>query len=533
MPKVLIIGLDGATWTVLEPWARAGRMPRLAALMDRGTWGPLRSTIPALTMPSWSSFVTGKNPGGHGIYAFTRTAPHAYEPGGIANAAHLRSATLWDHLGQAGRSVGVINVPPSYPLRPVNGYVVGCMLTPPGERFTEPAEIATELDGYQIDLKAPRQLRANMTTYAERSTTYLSALCTMTQRRADAVVRLMVRHPTDVVCVVFYSPDRVQHNFWDELDDRPRSGDDARVRRAVEEVYSSLDAALGRVIDASGPDATVILASDHGFVPKPAQSVRINRWLADHGLLAEHRLWTLRRKVIRSLPEAWRGRWDTLDHIQVRRPATAAWAETLDNATAGIWVHLRGRYPLGCVEPGAAYEAVRTRIVDGLGALRDGAGRPVFRSVLRREDQYHGPFVDEAPDVMAVCNPGFGVLNYSLRRDLRSRELFGFFDEAGFTGTHDPAGIYLFAGASVRALGRHDEYPIESIAPTVLYLLDVPIPRSMDGPVCTSVLDPQLVATTPPVYTDVEAEARSAATWASAEDEAHVAEHLRSLGYME
>src|SRR5262249_39372195 len=157
--------------------------------------------------------------------------------------------------------------------------------------------------------------------------------------------------------------------------------------------------------------------------------------------------------------------------IQVRRRSTSAWAESLDNATAGIWVHVRGRYPLGCVEPGAAYEAVRSRIVDGLGALRDRAGRQVFRGVHRREDVYRGPFTAEAPDVMAVCNPGFGVLNYSLRRDLRSSELFGPYDEAGFTGTHDPAGIYLFAGAHVRALGRHEEYPIESIAPTVLYLL--------------------------------------------------------------
>ena len=123
-PQVLILGLDGATWRLLEPWARDGRLPHLGALMARGSWGTLRSTVPALTLPAWASFMTGKNPGGHGVFAFRRPAPDRYEPGGITNASDLRAATLWDLAGRAGKRVGVINLPPSYPIRPVNGYVV-------------------------------------------------------------------------------------------------------------------------------------------------------------------------------------------------------------------------------------------------------------------------------------------------------------------------------------------------------------------------------------------------------------------------
>ena len=108
-----MIGLDGACWQLFAPWARAGRLPALAALMERGTWGPLASTVPALTLPAWSSFMTGKNPGGHGVYAFHRMAFDRYDSAGLANAADLRAVRIWDVAAQAGRRVGVVNVPPS------------------------------------------------------------------------------------------------------------------------------------------------------------------------------------------------------------------------------------------------------------------------------------------------------------------------------------------------------------------------------------------------------------------------------------
>src|SRR5262245_64932134 len=176
MPSsVLVIGLDGACWRLFAPWARAGRLPALAALMERGTWGPLASTVPALTLPAWASFMTGKNPGGHGVYAFHRMAFDRYDSAGLANAADLRAARIWDVAGQAGKRVGVINVPPSYPLRPIaNGYLVGCMLTPPGERFTDPHEVAAELGEYEIELPPPKGVRRDQDVERGRALDHLA-----------------------------------------------------------------------------------------------------------------------------------------------------------------------------------------------------------------------------------------------------------------------------------------------------------------------------------------------------------------------
>jgi predicted AlkP superfamily phosphohydrolase/phosphomutase len=111
--RVLIIGLDGATFRLLEPWARDGDLPTLASFMARGAYGELRSTFPALTPPAWSSFMTGKNPGKHGVYSFRETAAARYESGPIVSANLLKARTRWEIVGDAGLPVGAINVPPS------------------------------------------------------------------------------------------------------------------------------------------------------------------------------------------------------------------------------------------------------------------------------------------------------------------------------------------------------------------------------------------------------------------------------------
>ena len=136
------------------------------------------------------------------------------------------------------------------------------------------------------------------------------------------------------------------------------------MRAALLAVYDELDQAIGRLVDAAGPDANVVLLSDHGFGTKPERSVRVNRWLANQGLLRRHAFWTTRRRVVRKVfPASWRARYDTLDHILVNRARSRAWSEALFTGTAGIWVHVRGRYPLGCVAPGAEYERVRDQIL--------------------------------------------------------------------------------------------------------------------------------------------------------------------------
>ena len=532
MGRVLIVGLDGGTWSVFGRLVEQGTMPNLGALMQRGTWGELTSTVPPVTLPGWPSFMTGKNPGAHGVFGFVRMQPDRYEAGGLANASHVRSATLWDHLGRAGKRVALISVPPSYPLPAVNGAVIGCMLTPPGQPIAAPLELAQELRDYVVDVPAPRGLKVGQPDYGERGSAYLDGLAAQTRERTALTLRFL-REGMDVVCVVYYAPDRIQHYFWRHVSGETRDEHPA-IQRGVDATLATLDAALGELVDALEPDDTLILMSDHGCRRKPDQAVYVNRWLVRQSFLRERPFWRIRRRILaKILSRERRRRYDT-EERRLDRARTKAWAQTLDPSTVGIWINAATRYPLGCVAA-SDYEAVRDDLIRRLRAFVNEQGVAVFAAVERREDVYQGAYVDQAPDILASCAPEFGAIYGSLARDLRARTIFGPFEELGFTGTHDSRGIYLFAGANVRGLGEHRSYPIESIAPTTLHLMGLPIPRSMDGPVCGSILDESFLAANPAQYVDDEPDTAQGhgPSWQSSEDEAKIREHLQALGYFE
>ena len=127
--RILIIGLDGASWTVLEPYIETGILPNLAKIRMNGCYGNLESTIPPLSAPAWSSFLTGKNPGKHGVFHFKDVDVHGEYSSQVnqhktVDARSIKSSTMWDFLGHHDRKVGIINVPMSYPPRPVNGFLI-------------------------------------------------------------------------------------------------------------------------------------------------------------------------------------------------------------------------------------------------------------------------------------------------------------------------------------------------------------------------------------------------------------------------
>lgn len=517
----------------------AGHMPELARLMETGCHGDLRSTFPPLTPPAWSAFMTGKNPGKHGVVSFRR-APKGYRTGDFINSRTLKARTLWDIAGDAGLTVGAMHVVPSYPVRPVNGFMVSCMLSPPGAKdIIYPPEYRPLLgDDYVISLEPPTQLATTDPEYRTRAMDYITRLRQLGQRRREAALRLVRERPCDLLTVIFYEPDRVQHFFWKHLLGKVPEGADPAVvdelADAARAIYQDLDRAIAELRRECGPETVTFVISDHGFTDSPERFVYVNRWLADHGLLHVHRSWQLRRQLVKRLPSALRMRFDTVENVFVNWSRSAAWCDAMETRSAALWINLRGRQPQGRVEPGAEYERLRDQILRGLTDLRDG-GRPVFAQVARREDVYHGPMTDIAPDLLLYANPTHGLRFNGLRPELRARSPFAKFVEYGFTGAHEPAGIYVVAGPGIAALGRQAEKPIESLAPTILCLLGLPIPDGMDGAPVLDFLTPEKRAATPVTYvpdTDPTSASEDDA-YASEEDRAQVEARLRALGYVE
>ena len=127
--KLLIIGLDAATLDLIHPWVMEGKLPTIARLMSAGTSGRLASIVPPITPPAWTSFMTGKNPGKHGIFDFLETETGAYSQRYL-NAGSRRAKTIWRILNEAGYTVGTMNIPFTYPPEHLDGFQISGMGTP-------------------------------------------------------------------------------------------------------------------------------------------------------------------------------------------------------------------------------------------------------------------------------------------------------------------------------------------------------------------------------------------------------------------
>ncbi len=200
--KVVVIGLDGATFTLLKPWIEAGVLPYLKSLMDEGVHGPLESTIPPLTSPAWQCFMTGKNPGKLGITGFFDHRPHAYEASLLGPLGH-EGMTLWEILSRAGKRLAVLNVPFTAPSPAFNGVMIGGFTTPPSKKreFFHPQGLLQEIEErfgeYQMDLTAPPFLSVNRSESLIEE--FLDDCEALTNQQFQAAMYILDREAFDVV----------------------------------------------------------------------------------------------------------------------------------------------------------------------------------------------------------------------------------------------------------------------------------------------------------------------------------------------
>jgi predicted AlkP superfamily phosphohydrolase/phosphomutase len=505
---LLILGLDGATLDLVEPWIAAGRLPHLARLRDAGAWGRLASTVPPATFPSWTTFMTGVNPGRHGVLDFTRRDGGEYRVR-FVNATYRKAPTIWRLLSDAGRRVSVLGLPGTYPPEPINGYMVSGFDTPVTLRadasFVYPPAFADEVAAAGgFPFAEFQEFTIGPGWHAEAC----RRLCDGIERKVALAARLLAREPWDCFMLLFGESDTAAHHFW-ALHDAGSPRHDAAQAAALGDplatVYAALDAAIGR-LTALVPDATVLVVSDHGFGGAGTTAVHLNRWLAAQGLLrfaprAAGARWAgrLRAAAVRAVPEAWQARCFRLAAGAVASrvesgvrfggidwSATRAFSEEL-NYFPSIWLNVQGRDRCGTV-PVGEYGALCETLRAALRAWRDPqTGAPVVANVWHRDDLYHGPAVASAPDlVLELATPGgysyVGVPSYGSDgpavEALDPAALGG--KLAGMSGSHRPDGLFMLAGPAV-APGRVEGAGIADLAPTILALCGVAAPADWDG----------------------------------------------------
>jgi len=547
--KLLIIGLDAATFHLLKPWAEEGRLPNLARFLSDGAWGILHSTLPPCSPPAWCSFATGMNPGQHGVLGFHQFLPHAYEPY-LMNGSSRRGATFWEVAGQHGIRGGILNLPFTFPPRPFNGFMVSGMLTPRmGPRMASPPEVYHDL----IEASPDYAVDVDMSgSFGSRPDVFLDQVLASLRARVAAAVGLYRKHRPDLFCVVFVAADRACHYLWSYMeaarDGRPLTPSQQRLADGIRQVYEQLDAAVGTLLDEAGEETDVLVMSDHGACAV-RRGLSLRNALAEAGLLAARPVSTgrrLKKRLVLSLgrrmPHAVRKMLVSRLPRLARRASAAVACEDIDFArtrayptglTQGVFVNLKGRQPFGTVEPGEEYEAVRDSVIEALCSIRDPqTGRPAVRKVHRREELWSGQCLEQLPDLIVEPIDD----SYTIRTFV-TQETDGVFyelDEPSWTsivqiGNHHREGILMAMGPHVKkALIRQAH--IVDVPATVLALLGCPIPENFEGRVLTEMLtDDVRVPNREAAAADGPAETTAEMP---EEDRAAVEKRLDALGYM-
>jgi len=536
---ILIVGLDGATWQILDPLLAAGDMPTLARLRDGGAWGVVRSVVPPITPAAWSSFMTGKLPSKHGIYDFRVYDPRTRRDSFVTSRA-LREPTVFELLTAAGRRVATVNVPVTYPPNPRAGTVVSGFDTPSvAAAFTHPPELKEQILGLVGDyffIAVPDTTDPNL----ERDDAFARFVDDVErafEQRTRIALHLLADGPWDTFMLHYQDTDILQHRTWRFFTERERYPERwARLRRA----YARLDALLAEVLAAMPRDTLVVALSDHGFGSHEGRlypNVLLRRWgyLTWAGRRRDRFMRSLRKRLARlglARPrplrtDAWIAQ---VRERSLERMLPLTWRRTrayvaLAEMSGLLYVNLRGREPGGIVSPGWEQEALAAEIRDKLLAVRDPKdGAPVFAEVLPGREVFPDDPHGTRPDLVLLPRP-----EYSVYRDLNHRR---WIDHYSLTsGTHRPEGVLVVSGEGIRPGRLAREASLVDLAPTILAAAGVPVPDDMDGRVLDELFVEAPHVTRVAGTSSANSERDEGAL--TPEEEAEVVERLRALGYME
>ena len=247
MSKLLIVGLDGATFDLIAPWAEQGKLPALQRLMNGGTWGALESTVPPMTSPAWPTFATGKFPAKHGVFDFVSARSGTFN---VVNATAVDARSLWDILSAHEKRVGVMNVPVTYPPHEVSGFLISGLLSPAAAKVTYPEGL---LAPYEDDLGQRYRVMPSIQYKPGRENEFLRDLEDLVEQRARFASRLMRDEPWDFMMVHFLSTDLAQHALWRHMDpNHPRYEPGNPHQDAILRVFQRVDVALGKLLSQIG-----------------------------------------------------------------------------------------------------------------------------------------------------------------------------------------------------------------------------------------------------------------------------------------
>ena len=497
--RIMLIGLDGATWNLIMPWVVEGELPTFRYLLEKGAWGTLKSTIPPITPVAWASLLTGKTPGKTGIYDFFYLEEKFPPRIKISSGVSIRRSSLITILSKEGIKILAINIPMTYPPYKVNGILITGIETPPGAKFAYPNEIYDRL----VRENYFPEPRIHYVPGHEKR--LLTELYKNINKRNKILFELWDSYDYDVLLFFLRETDIASHIFWRFLDsNHPLHVKNNELKRAILITYKAADQLIRKILRKKQPNDLLIVFSDHGFGPEYFR-VNLNNWLFIKGYITlKHSPRTYVKKILNYVitpSNIWnilaRFRLKSLSHLKAKHTSINTqdllsklflnindidWDKTLAFSFGSIGRHL----PI-FINDNFPINLVKKKLKKDILLLNTFLGRSVIKRVINFEEIYTKDQENRVtlPDLFVAFKIPYAGYTLPPPYLFEGSSILSP-SPVTQTGAHTRDGIIALIGSDIK-IGKHGPFDIVDIAPTILALLSIEIPEDIDGRVLIEV----------------------------------------------
>ena len=530
MKKVLMIGLDGATFSLLKPLMDDGTMPFLKEFISQGVQGDLMSTSNPLTPPAWTSTITGRSPDVHGIYDFLHpeaSGDNVYLK--FNDSRNIRCETLWSMANRQGKRVTSLNFYGMSPPIPVDGYLISGFVpwkhlrsaTYPPSLF-DTLKTLPKFNYKYLGMDVSEEKKSIQGIESVEYENWIHSHSLKTQAWADILCHLMETDPTELTAIVFDSPDKLQHLFWRFLDPQLyknyTSPQDIHIRELCLNHYRELDGIIERIISLAGENTNVVMTSDHGF-GATTEVICINEWLSRNGYLQWSET-TQTNSDGKLTPDRMKEHLMMIDWKN-----TVAYCPT--PSSNAIYIKSSNGNNNGVKDEDYAEFCylLKQQLLDYRNPADNGQ---VFVSVeLNQFKINQQPCIEYSPDMLIKLRDG-GFVSI-----LKSENIV--IPRKDPEGTHRPNGIFIARGEDINAQKQVEPLSILDITPILLYLLGLAIPKDLEGKVPPEIIAESSLKSFPIKYQGKTKalDASSNKKEVSAEEKNALMDQLKLLGYMD
>ena len=516
--KVLVIGIDGGTFDLIEPWVKDGKLPTIGELMKKGSYGNLRSTIPPITGAAWTSFMTGKRPINTGIFEFFYPKKLEIK---VVDSYTKNGLAIWEILTLNNKKSIVINVPVTNPAYKINGYMLSGIPVRNRYKITHPNNLFDRfnLNGKEYKIQPPKSLYEYENNYQQ----LVYDLKDLIENRAKVALKL-INEPWDFFMVHFLATDLAQHALWKFMDKKsPYFQNDSRLSNGIEEIYELVDKKIQLILDSINPEeTTIIIMSDHGFGPNH-KNININTILKNKGYLKTKKLNSkmlienifkniksshhpVKQKISKILPliecitrniEIKGGTDKVLIALTKKIKLLRNWSNIEGFHLFNLidWQKTKA-YSIGTmgliylnreILTKEEYKKTKDQLINDLKNITDEKGNYLIDNIY--ENNFRETHLGPAPDIIPFTETYPCYFNPRLLLKEEISEV-----EEVRSGNHRLNGIFIATGKNIKKGVKPKNLNIIDVAPTILYLMNIPI-SPMDGRIIKEIIDEKFIST--------------------------------------